>query len=864
MKANMEDTNDAIALKSDLTYVDASLNLKADINNPNFTGDVSMNNKLRVGSDASFNGDVTITGNLEVKQQQDTFIINTTVNDYTLIVTEDLSLNGDLRVSGDASFNNHVTIPDLSATYIDAGQISGSAFNCGGTISAQTFSIGGAGVISGSRQISCTDIEMKDNDGNITLISYGDTGNTTIKGTLDIDTINETTVNAGVTIEGILLKDGHVTPSGISSNGTISAQTFSIGGSGVISATKQISCRDIEMKDNGGNITLISYGDTGNTTIQGTLEVNNDVSFNNGLSVGGDVSLNGRVDICGNFYAQYPNNSIPISAIIGDNENKAYKDLVDASLNLKADLTYVDASFNYVTTAINNEITRATNAEETNATNIASKADKDLVDASFNLKADINNAEFTGDVSFNAGLRFGGDIIPTTDSAFDIGTPDLKVRDLYLSNNSLWIGNDHKIDIQDGKMKFRKRKASVIPASVKTAKNDTDENILSDIKTTIGLDESYTTVSQITPGMYLRYARKKGNLTVNNKTGDNITVQDIYGTDVADYEDIQNSDITKEKLSLNDRLTVAKDVSFNSKLFVNGDISLNGGLFIPDKSINVAALKNNSDTTNKTFVITAGGGVYSIDDVTQDTLLLYRGLKYVFDVNDSSVSSHPFYIQTTSGTYTSSNVYNEGVTNNGATSGTIEFIIPNDAPNTLYYVCGSHSDMGGTINIQNGLNINDNLIVKETIQHNGLTMTPGTGVDQIIEFTNAPTFTANQWFDLHDGANYSGPYIKYDGSTATSNVAYPSTYIMQLYIQSSGNFDLHASGNITFGNYPTADSDGNTEEIVLHRGYYKKANVWARMKYVNTNSINEVRMQIKVDTSVSSLDDYKLTLRRFM
>ena len=30
-----------------------------------------------------------------------------------------------------------------------------------------------------------------------------------------------------------------------------------------------------------------------------------------------DASFNGRVDICGNFYAQYPPNSIPASAIIG-------------------------------------------------------------------------------------------------------------------------------------------------------------------------------------------------------------------------------------------------------------------------------------------------------------------------------------------------------------------------------------------------------------------------------------------------------------------------------------------------------------------------------------------------------------------
>jgi hypothetical protein len=35
------------------------------------------------------------------------------------------------------------------------------------------------------------------------------------------------------------------------------------------------------------------------------------------LSIIGDASFNGRVDICGNFYAQYPAESIPSSAIIG-------------------------------------------------------------------------------------------------------------------------------------------------------------------------------------------------------------------------------------------------------------------------------------------------------------------------------------------------------------------------------------------------------------------------------------------------------------------------------------------------------------------------------------------------------------------
>jgi hypothetical protein len=53
------------------------------------------------------------------------------------------------------------------------------------------------------------------------------------------------------------------------------------------------------------------------SAIIGGLNANSDISLNNNLSVGGNASFNGRVDICGNFYAQYPPNSIPASAIIG-------------------------------------------------------------------------------------------------------------------------------------------------------------------------------------------------------------------------------------------------------------------------------------------------------------------------------------------------------------------------------------------------------------------------------------------------------------------------------------------------------------------------------------------------------------------
>jgi len=47
------------------------------------------------------------------------------------------------------------------------------------------------------------------------------------------------------------------------------------------------------------------------------------------------------------------------------------------------------------------------------------------------------------------------------------------------------------------------------------------------------------------------------------------------------------------------------------------------------------------------------------------------------------------------------NAYNSGVTNNGIDNGTITFVVPYDAPSTLYYICQFHSGMAGTINVTN-------------------------------------------------------------------------------------------------------------------------------------------------------------------
>jgi len=105
------------------------------------------------------------------------------------------------------------------------------------------------------------------------------------------------------------------------------------------------------------------------------------------------------------------------------------------------------------------------------------------------------------------------------------------------------------------------------------------------------------------------------------------------------------------------------------------------------------ALAEGADFT----VSNVGASAYNINGTQNPTLTLTRGTTYTFSV---SASGHPFFIRTQRVTGTGS-TFDTGVTNNGAQSGTLTFVVPQAAPNTLFYNCQFHGSMGGTINIQN-------------------------------------------------------------------------------------------------------------------------------------------------------------------
>jgi len=105
--------------------------------------------------------------------------------------------------------------------------------------------------------------------------------------------------------------------------------------------------------------------------------------------------------------------------------------------------------------------------------------------------------------------------------------------------------------------------------------------------------------------------------------------------------------------------------------------------------------QNQKETINFR-VNTQGTNAWVIDYQVNPTLTLVRGNTYVFTL----VSALPigFYIKTQQ-TLGINNLYEDGVTGNGNVTGTITFVVPQDAPDTLYYNSSTQINMQGQLNV---------------------------------------------------------------------------------------------------------------------------------------------------------------------
>jgi len=86
---------------------------------------------------------------------------------------------------------------------------------------------------------------------------------------------------------------------------------------------------------------------------------------------------------------------------------------------------------------------------------------------------------------------------------------------------------------------------------------------------------------------------------------------------------------------------------------------------------------------------------YVINGAPNPTLTLTRGKTYLFQVD---ATGHPFFIAT-QGNNPLAPHFTTGVTGDNVQLGTLTFTVPASAPSTLFYQCGVHAQMSGTLTI---------------------------------------------------------------------------------------------------------------------------------------------------------------------
>jgi len=305
------------------------------------TEDISLNGELKVSGDASLNGELyvknattlgstlAVTGATTLK---DTLTVSkASVLSSTLNVSKDVTLGDQLIVSGDVSMNKSLFVDEnigigIHNPIVSLDVSSNNAIRIPRGTTDERPTTSGEATEGGYIRYNMTNHQFEGyGPGN----SWGSLGgvinvaqNTKIiTSTPNADSTNNEliffTATAGSTVEGDAIERMVINSTGdISMNHRLLV-------AGDVSMNSNLNIR--------GDVSLNSELYVKNATnLNSTLNVSKASTLSSTLVVTGkttlssDVSMNANVDICGNFYAQYPIASIPPTAIqgVGSEEGK--------------------------------------------------------------------------------------------------------------------------------------------------------------------------------------------------------------------------------------------------------------------------------------------------------------------------------------------------------------------------------------------------------------------------------------------------------------------------------------------------------------------------------------------------------------
>ena len=192
-------------------------------------------------------------------------------------------------------------------------------------------------------------------------------------------------------------------------------------------------------------------------------------------------------------------------------------------------------------------------------------------------------------------------IIPHSTNSIDLGSVDNKFREVFISNNSLWIGDEHKLAFKNGKITMKKRKKNYFPSAIALANGNLEDALLS---------ASVTNLEDMELGHWLRYMK-----TLPNKKDS--TISDIFRENDEDYEleavtdgffsEIRDS--TSSNLIFNDDYTNIGIGKTNPsyKLDVSGNIYSSGDIYANN---NIGIGK-----TNPSYKLDVSGNIYSSGNI---------------------------------------------------------------------------------------------------------------------------------------------------------------------------------------------------------------------------------------------------------
>jgi hypothetical protein len=189
-----------------------------------------------------------------------------------------------------------------------------------------------------------------------------------------------------------------------------------------------------------------------------------------------------------------------------------------------------------------------------------------------NRDASFNNVDISGTLNAsnsNNAINYSSHLIPTTNDTFDIGSAEYKVRDLYVADNSIFIGDKSKLGIDEtGGLVIMERDSEIIPSGIYegegVAEISDPVSVLADVESKLGTN--FTSLSDIKLEDWQKYS----NILTTNADIPKKNMNQIYKP--------TTSNDWKSKKKIANLLNEYSDASF-------GNIDFSGGFKIIESDL---------------------------------------------------------------------------------------------------------------------------------------------------------------------------------------------------------------------------------------------------------------------------------------